>query len=58
MIGMWAVRIPLAYIFVKFTTMGLMGLWVSMALDWVSRTIIALIRLKSGKWKDNWDVTA
>lgn len=45
-IGMWLVRVPLSFLFIKGMGLGLNFLWVAMACDWVCRTIVCVIRLK------------
>lgn len=45
-IGMWLVRVPLSFLFIKAMNLGLDFLWVAMACDWVCRTIVCVIRLK------------
>ena len=45
-IGMWIVRVPLSFLFIKAMNLGLDFLWVAMACDWVCRTIVCVIRLK------------
>ena len=47
-IGMWLVRVPLSFLFIKGMGLGLNFLWVAMACDWVCRTIVCVIRLKKG----------
>ena len=48
-IGMWAVRLPLSFLFVKGFGLGLEFLWVAMACDWISRAVLCWIRLKKGR---------
>lgn len=52
LIGMWIVRIPLAYVLTHVFAIGLAGVWIGMASDLTVRGIIMAIRLKksSGKW--------
>lgn len=47
-VGMWIVRVPLSYIFIKAMGLGLNFLWIAMACDWFTRTAICVIRLKRG----------
>lgn len=53
--GMWMVRIPLAFILVNCTGMGLAGAWTAMMLDLVVRGIICFFRLRSGKWLSGFE---
>lgn len=47
---MWVFRIGCSYLFVKGFSMGLMGIWAAMAVDWVVRSVFFIWRIKSGKW--------
>lgn len=57
-VGMWCVRLPLAFIAIKFLDIGLAGIWIPMALDWTVRMILNSYRYKSGSWLHHWDVLA
>lgn len=48
--SMWIFRIGFSYLFVKYFQMGLYGVWVAMAIDWVFRSGCFLWRIKNGKW--------
>lgn len=50
LIGMWAIRLSLAVIFVKFLGLGLMGAWLAMGADLAIRGTMCFIRFNSGKW--------
>ena len=54
MVGMWGVRVPLAFILIKFFGFGLLGVWFPMALDWTMRCLLMTIRYRRGKWKAAW----
>ena len=54
MVGMWGVRVPLAYILIHFFGFSLMGVWLPMALDWTMRCLLMTIRYRRGKWKNVW----
>ena len=54
MVGMWGVRVPLAFILIKFFDFGLLGVWFPMALDWTMRCLLMTIRYRRGKWKAAW----
>ena len=45
-IGMWGVRLPLSFLFIKGLGLGLNFLWIAMACDWLCRAGICVIRLK------------
>jgi len=55
-VGMWVVRITMAFIMIRFFGVGLEGIWIPMACDWTARAVICLLRMKSGRWLSNWDV--
>ena len=48
--SMWAFRIGLAYVFVKFFDLPVLFVWVAMSFDWIFRFILFIWRFKSGKW--------
>lgn len=50
LVGMWIIRLPLAYGLIHLTALGLAGAWIGMASDIGARGILAAIRLRSGKW--------
>lgn len=51
LIGMWAVRIPLAFALTRLVpTLGLTGAWIGMASDLTVRGILCLLLLRGGKW--------
>ncbi len=49
-IGMWMIRLPLAYYFVNYTRFGLNGAWAAMTLDLIVRGTISFIIFKKGKF--------
>ena len=54
-IGMWIVRIPLAWIVIRFFDAGLVGIWIPMAIDWLVRMAICLVQYRRGNWLHLWD---
>ncbi|MBI4834939.1 MAG: MATE family efflux transporter [Planctomycetes bacterium] len=50
-IGVWLVRLPVAYLFAIILKMGLVGIWLSMPIDWVARSIAFRILYLKGRWK-------
>ena len=49
-VAMICFRIVLAYVFsVKFN-MGMLGTWVAMYCDWITKAVLFFFRYKSGKW--------
>ncbi len=55
-IGMWCVRIMLALVLVNHFGMGLNGVWIPMALDWLARAAVFTLRIRSGKWQTAWKI--
>lgn len=53
-VGMWLVRLPLAFILIHFFNWDLTAVWLGMALDWVVRGIISFVRFRRRKWLDAW----
>jgi len=50
-VGVWMVRLPLAFLFVDVFGFGLNGIWLTMPIDWLVRSIIYKIYYKKGKWR-------
>ncbi|HOG00192.1 MAG: Multidrug resistance protein MdtK [Firmicutes bacterium ADurb.Bin248] len=51
LIGMWAVRIPTAYLMSRYAPeLGLTGLWIGMASDLSVRGLLILLLLRGGRW--------
>lgn len=49
---MWLVRVLFAYIFGAWLGYGILGVWFAHAvLDWIVRSIIFLLRYRSGRWE-------
>lgn len=46
-----AVRLLLSYLFGVTWQMGVIGIALAMACDWVFRAVVFIFRQKSGKWK-------
>ena len=55
LMGMWIVRIPIAVYLVRFLGIGLKGVWIPMAIDWIFRCARMVHRYRSGKWKHAFD---
>lgn len=43
-------RVVFSYITVNGLHMGIYGVWVSMYLDWVARSVAFILRIRGGKW--------
>lgn len=50
-ISMWTIAVGLAIVLGVFFDMGIIGLWIAMALDECIRSVIFYIRWKKGKWR-------
>ena len=50
-LGMWGVRLTLAWFLVNRLGMGLMGAWTAMVIDLWLRGTITFLRFRSGRWK-------
>lgn len=50
-IGTWLVRLPLSYLFAIVLNWGLVGIWVTMPIDWFVRSILYRILYLKGRWK-------
>ncbi len=48
--SMWVFRIGFAFLFAHFTSLGIMGVWIAMTIDWLVRCIFFGSRFISGKW--------
>ncbi len=45
-------RISFAYILGVVFHLGVIGIWLAMGIDWTVRSIIYIVRFKSGRWKN------
>ena len=52
-IGMWGLRIGLVYIATRPLQMGVVGVWIAIAVDCFIRSVLCIWRLRSGKWKNH-----
>ena len=50
--AMFVCRIAFAYLLGVFFSMGVIGVWLAMGIDWLLRSIIFIVRFKRGKWKN------
>ena len=51
MIGMWGVRIPIAFIAGYWLNLGVFYVWLAMIADWTVRMTLMLWRYRSERWK-------
>lgn len=49
--GIWCVRLTLAIFLVKHLGLGLMGAWIAMSLDQLTRGTLAYLRFRQGGWQ-------
>jgi Na+-driven multidrug efflux pump len=50
-LSMWIVRVFGGYVLVKYTSLGLMGIWIAWCFDWVTRGVPFYARLISRKYE-------
>lgn len=50
-LSMWLCRIAMSYVLGQLLGLQLVGVWISMMLDWLVRSIAFLLRYLSGRWK-------
>ncbi|MDD4832222.1 MAG: MATE family efflux transporter [Clostridia bacterium] len=58
LVGMWGVRIPLSFILLRVTNLGLVAAWIGMVADLTTRGVFSLVLYLKGKWKNNVIVPA
>ncbi len=51
-LGIWCIRLPLAFVLVRMTSLGLVAAWITMIVDQLVRSTFFLIRFRSGRWKN------
>jgi Na+-driven multidrug efflux pump len=50
-IGALFIRLPLAYLLAVTLNLGLLGIWLTMPVDWLVRCIIYYFIYRTGRWK-------
>lgn len=50
-IGMWAVRVPIAFVVGVWLNLGVLYVWLAMIADWTVRMALMLWRYRSERWK-------
>jgi len=53
-ISMWIFRVGLSYVLAGWLQMGVLGVWISMLIDWVVRAAFFGARFASGKWLNKY----
>lgn len=51
-LSVWLVRVPLAYLLAIELGMGLVGVWITTAVDWGTRSVIYFFLYRRGTWKE------
>ena len=51
-LGIWLIRLPLAFVLVRMTSLGLVAAWMTMIVDQVVRSTFFAVRFRSGRWKN------
>jgi putative MATE family efflux protein len=51
MVGMWGVRIPIAFVTGYWLSLGVFYVWLAMIADWTVRMALMLWRYRSERWK-------
>ncbi len=51
--GMWVVRLPMALFMIRYTSLGLVGIWIGMASDLLLRGIISLVMFLRYTWLES-----
>ena len=51
-IGVWGVRVPLAWALAFPAGLGLTGIWITMIADWAVRSALFAVILRRGRWKN------
>jgi putative MATE family efflux protein len=51
MVGMWAVRVPIAFVVGIWLQLGVIYVWLAMIADWTLRMVLMLWRYRSERWK-------
>ena len=54
LVGMWLLRLPLAWILLRLTSLGLAAVWLAMMSDLMLRGVICLYSYKKGSWLRSW----
>jgi putative MATE family efflux protein len=52
--GMWLLRLPLAFLLLRLTGLGLAAIWIAMMSDLMLRGAICLYRYRKGTWISSW----
>jgi putative MATE family efflux protein len=50
-VGVWGVRVPLAWALAIPAGLGLAGIWITMIVDWAARGAVYSVLVRRGRWK-------
>lgn len=50
MASMWILRVSLGYVLALPAGLGVLGVWLAMFVDWIARSVLFGLRLRSGAW--------
>ncbi|MEW6027174.1 MAG: MATE family efflux transporter [Planctomycetota bacterium] len=50
-IGVWLIRLPIAFVFANVFHWGLAGAWLTMPIDWLVRAVVYNIIFRTGRWQ-------
>jgi putative MATE family efflux protein len=51
LLGVWGIRVPLAWVLAFPAGLGLYGIWITMIADWATRTAVFSVLYRKGAWK-------
>ena len=51
LLGVWLVRLPVAWALAFPAGLGLRGVWITMIVDWAVRTLVLAVAVRRGRWK-------
>ena len=52
--GMWLLRLPLAFLLLHLTDLGLAAIWIAMMCDLMLRGLICFYSFRKGTWLNSW----
>lgn len=50
--SMWVFRVASSYFFAGTLRLGVLGVWIAMYVDWAFRSLLFVLRYRSGKWME------
>lgn len=55
LLSCWGFSVGLTYVFVNYTSLSVIGVWIAFAADEICRGVLFTLRWKSGKWRKSFD---